>query len=112
MRESSFRWLEPELRRIEARIAGGLSRRRPDIGEGMLRGAVACAQNLGFPVLERRCLISLKRCLGPKRKDFELESRLKALSHFGDLARRGAAAVAGSGAHPDGAVSEDRATRS
>ncbi len=112
MRESSFRWLEPELRRIEALIAGGLSRRGPDIAEGMLRGAVACAQNLGFPVLERRCLISLKRCLGPKRKDFELESRLKALSHFGDLARRVAAAVAGSGAHPDGAISEDRATRS
>src|SRR6185437_6528146 len=62
--ESSFRWLEPELRRIAALIAGELSLRGARVAEEMLRGAVACAQKLGFPVLERRCLISLGECLG------------------------------------------------
>src|SRR5260221_1410565 len=74
MRESSFRWLEPELRRIEALIAGGLSRRGPDIAAGMLRGAGACAQNLRFPVLGRRWLISLPPGLGAQRQDFQLGS--------------------------------------
>jgi class 3 adenylate cyclase/tetratricopeptide (TPR) repeat protein len=86
MRESSCLSLEPELRRIEALIFGELSPSEPEITEGMLRRAVAHARNLGFPVFERRCLVSLKQQL--RSHDFQLESRLKELSAFGNLARR------------------------
>jgi len=73
------------VRRIEALIAGVLS---PAKADRMLRDAIACAQRLGFPVLERRCLLSLKQCLGPERRDTELEDRLGALSHLNGLADR------------------------
>jgi class 3 adenylate cyclase/tetratricopeptide (TPR) repeat protein len=83
---SSFLWFEPELRRIEALIfkeTKGVVH-----AEGALRNAVASAQKLAFPVLERRCLVSLKDLLGPDHTDAELESRLAELSHLGDLAQR------------------------
>ena len=88
MRESSFIWLEPELRRIEALIAGA---RSPELAETMLRRAVARAQQLGFPVLERRCLISLRQYAGGR--DENIETRLRALSYLGDLAQRVARAM-------------------
>jgi class 3 adenylate cyclase/predicted ATPase len=79
-------WFEPELRRIEALIwretKGSIS------AEAALRRAVACAQALAFPVLERRCLVSLKQLLGPTHHDLEVEARLKELSPLGDLAQR------------------------
>jgi class 3 adenylate cyclase/predicted ATPase len=91
MSESSYLWLEPELRRIEALIMGELSPRGTDVAERKLRSAVACAVKLGFPVLERRCLLSLKECL--RGYDFEVESRLRTLSHLGNLDRRVARAM-------------------
>lgn len=79
-------WFEPELRRIEALILreteGSTS------AEKALRRAVACAQALAFPVLERRCLVSLKQLIGPTHPDLEVEARLKELSYLGDLSRR------------------------
>ena len=83
---SSFLWLEPELRRIEALI---LKETKGLIAaEEALRRAVACAQTLGFPVMERRCLVSLKQLLGPNHRDVEIETRLEKLSYLGDLAQR------------------------
>jgi class 3 adenylate cyclase/predicted ATPase len=83
---SGFLWFEPELRRIEALIlketTGSIA------AEEGLRRAIECAQTFGFPVLERRCLNSLKELFGPARKDLETEARLKALSYLGDLAQR------------------------
>ena len=79
-------WFEPELRRIEALIwretKGAAS------AEKALRRAVACAQALAFPVLERRCLVSLKQLLGPTHHDLEIEARLKELAYLGDLSQR------------------------
>src|SRR5260221_14667581 len=73
MRESSFRWLEPELRRIEALIAGGLSRRGPGNPEGNVSGGGGPAPQFGLPVPGGPCLSTLKRGLGAERKGFELE---------------------------------------
>lgn len=83
---SSYLWLEPELRRVEALILK--ETKGPSAGEETLRQAVVCAQRLGFPVLERRCLTSLKQLLGLDRRDAEIESRLKQLSHLDDLAKK------------------------
>jgi len=83
---SSFVWLEPELRRIEALILKEV--RGPAVAEETLRRAMACAQYLSFPVLERRCLISLKQLFGQERDDAEVEARLKQLSHLGNLKHR------------------------
>ena len=80
MSDSSFLWLEPELRRIEALI---VHPRSPEIAETMLRSAAARAQQIGFPVFERRCLTSLQRRLS--HHDEEVILRLKSLSRFADL---------------------------
>src|SRR5262249_13263734 len=83
---SSFLWFEPELRRIEALILK--ETKGPTAAEDALRRAVACAQALGSPVLERRCLVSLKWLLGPGHHDAEVDARLNQLSYLGDLAQR------------------------
>jgi class 3 adenylate cyclase/tetratricopeptide (TPR) repeat protein len=88
---SSFLWFEPELRRIEALILN--ETKGSNVAEGALRHAVERAQALSSPVLERRCLISLRQVLGPNRHDLELEARLKKLSHLGDLAQKVANAM-------------------
>jgi hypothetical protein len=79
------------LRRIRALVLNEI--RGPDIAEEALREAVGCAQTLAFPVLERRCLRSLKGILGPNRHDLELEARLRKLSYLGDLAQKVANAM-------------------
>ena len=90
MAESSFLWLEPELRRIEALIVKDLSPGDSRAAEVAMRRAVECARSLGFPVLEYRCLQSLKDLLGPEHGDPELNSRLAGLSHLGELSDRAA----------------------
>lgn len=52
----------------------------------MLDRAVSCARTLGFPVMERRCLTSLKELRGPTRVDRDIDARLAALEYLGDLA--------------------------
>jgi class 3 adenylate cyclase/predicted ATPase len=79
-------WFEPELRRIEALILK--ETKGSGAAEEALQGAVACARALAFPVLERRCLVSLKQLLGPIHHDLEIEARLKELSYLGNLAQR------------------------
>jgi class 3 adenylate cyclase/tetratricopeptide (TPR) repeat protein len=83
---SSFLWFEPEIRRIEALILE--QTKGPNAAEEALRRAVACAKTLTSPVLERRCLASLKQLLGPNRHDVEVEASLKKLSHLDNLAER------------------------
>lgn len=89
MSESSFLWLEPELRRIEGLIACADS---PATGEAMLRRAVSRARELGFPLMERRCLISLRKHLA--HGDEEIDLRLRELAYLGDPAERVANAMA------------------
>jgi tetratricopeptide (TPR) repeat protein len=88
------RWLEPELRRVQAVIAADstpLESRRVDT---MFRGAVACAQTFRFPVFERRCLVSFEEFLkSTGRRDAAVESRLGELSHLSNLSQRVASAI-------------------
>jgi len=79
-------WFEPELRRIEALILKETM--GATAAEEGLRRAVACAQTLAFPVLERRCLLNLNQLLGSTHHDLKIEARLKELSYLGDLAQR------------------------
>jgi predicted ATPase len=91
--ESSQRWLEPEVRRIEALIASDARPQQPDKAEDMLRSAAICARDLGLPVFELRCLVSLRDFLGTTRQDVGVESRMRELSHLRDLDRRVAVAM-------------------
>ena len=87
-------WLEADLRRVHALVAADLAPTEPDRAETLFRGAVRCAQDYGFPVLERRCLLSLAQFLDSAgRPDATVESRLGELSHLGDLDRRVARAM-------------------
>jgi len=83
---SSFVWFEPELLRIEGLMVK--ETKGPRQAEDVLRRAILRAQALAFPVLERRCLISLKQLLGPTHHDFEAEARLKELAYLGDLSQK------------------------
>lgn len=83
---SSFIWFEPELLRIEGLILK--ETKGAFQAEQALRKAVECAQALAFPVLERRCLVSLKQLLGPAHHDLEMEARLEELAYLGDLPQR------------------------
>jgi hypothetical protein len=80
---SNFVWFEPELLRINGLMTKETE--GPDQAEEVLREAVLKAQALAYPVVERRCLVSLKQLLGPARHDLEVESRLKELAYLGDL---------------------------
>jgi tetratricopeptide (TPR) repeat protein len=87
-------WLEAELRRVHALVAADLAPAEPDRAETLFRGAVRCAQDYGFAVLERRCLVSLAQFLDSAgRPDATVEARLGELSQLGDLDRRVARAM-------------------
>jgi tetratricopeptide (TPR) repeat protein len=86
--------LEPEVRRVHALVAAELAPTDRDRAEGLLRGAVRCAREYGFPVFERRCLVSLAQFLGSSgRSDAAVTSRLGELSHLDGLDRRVARAM-------------------
>jgi class 3 adenylate cyclase/tetratricopeptide (TPR) repeat protein len=91
MAASSFVWLEPELRRIEALILKETE--GSNVAEEALRRALECAESRASPVLERRCLLSLRNLIGQSHHDFELEAKLKKLSYLGDLAQKVATAM-------------------
>ena len=87
-------WLEPELRRVQALLAADIAPRRPEHAETLFREAVRRAQELRFPVFERRCLVSLNQFLKSSgRRDATVEARIAELSHLGDLGRRVASAM-------------------
>ena len=82
-------FLESEIRRVHALVMAELAPTELDRIENLLRGAVECAQDHRFPVLERRCLVSLAQFLDSSaRPDASVESRLRELSHLADLDRR------------------------
>ena len=88
------RWLEPELRRVQAVIAADLTPTDPEGAEQLFRRAIACAQEFGNPVFERRCLVSFEQFLkSTGRRDGGIESRLFDLSHLANLGQRVAIAV-------------------
>ena len=87
------RWIEPEVRRIDALVANDLKSQSTELIEAKFRNSVECAQNLGFPIFELRGLLSLQAFLGPRRQDIEIESRIRELSHLQNLDRRVADAV-------------------
>ena len=82
-------FLESEIRRVHAQVMAELAPTDLDRIEILLRGAAKCAQDQRFPVLERRCLVSLAQFLGSSsRPDASVEARLLELSHLADLDRR------------------------
>jgi predicted ATPase len=105
--EGGDRWLEPEVRRIHAEVAGHLgSYERADV-EAMHRAAVACARDLKLPIFEFRCLLSLQDFLGPARSDPAAQTRLAELATFRDLRQIAARAMQERGI---GAAVESRQT--
>jgi hypothetical protein len=87
-------WLEAELRRVQALVAADLAPTDLDRAEALFRSAVKCGQDQRFPVIERRCLVSLAQFLDSSgRRDASVESRLGELSNFADLDRRVARAM-------------------
>jgi tetratricopeptide (TPR) repeat protein len=88
------RWLEPELRRVQAVIAADLAPADLEGAESLFRRAIASAQEFRFPVFERRCLVSFEQFLrSTERHDATAESRLRELSHLANLGQRVASAL-------------------
>ncbi len=83
---SNFVWFEPELLRIEGLLVN--ETKGPHQAEEVLRRAIQRAQALAYPVLERRCLVSLKQLLGPTDHDLKAEARLQELAYLGDLSQK------------------------
>jgi class 3 adenylate cyclase/predicted ATPase len=86
--ESSAKWFEPELMRIEALIAYDRHPGWPEPAIARLWEAAGHARSLGFPVLERRCLLSLRHCIGPASANTQAGERLRQLAHLDGLAQR------------------------
>ena len=98
---SGSSWLEPEVRRIAASVTADLHPNDLDKAEALLRSAVACAQDLGFPVMELRCLNSLAKFLGSLRRDPVVDARLGTLAaDLRHLDRRVAKALLTPGLEP------------
>ncbi|HWI39646.1 MAG TPA: AAA family ATPase, partial [Burkholderiales bacterium] len=88
------RWLEPELRRVQAVVAAAAAPSDRQRVEALFRDAVASARRLRFPAFERSCLASLKAFLAPAgREDSEVEGRLRELAPLADAGRRVAEAM-------------------
>jgi tetratricopeptide (TPR) repeat protein len=80
------RWLEPEVRRVQAVVAAEVAPTDRERAEDLFRHAIACARTFGFPLFERRCLVSFEQFLrSTGRHDPDVESRLRDLSRYGNL---------------------------
>ena len=90
---SDSRWVEPEVRRIEALLARDLRPQEPKEAEAGLERAAECARTLGLPVFELRCLLDLKSLLGPSRQRLDVDSRIDELAYVRDVDRRAESAV-------------------
>ncbi|MET0540288.1 MAG: adenylate/guanylate cyclase domain-containing protein [Variovorax sp.] len=90
-------WLEPEVLRVAGLVQSELQPTAQDKAEELLRAGVASARRLGFPILERRCLISLAQYLRPRQPDPEVDARLSALTTFDHLDQRIARALVAAG---------------
>lgn len=88
------RWLEPELRRVQAVVAAAAAPSDRQRVEALFRDAVASARRLRFPAFERSCLASLKAFLASAgREDAEVEARLRELAPLANAGRRVAEAM-------------------
>ena len=90
---SDSRWVEPEVRRVEALLARDLRPQEPKEAEAGLERAAECARTLGLPVFELRCLLDLKSLLGPSRQRLDVDSRIDELAYVRDVDRRAESAV-------------------
>jgi class 3 adenylate cyclase/tetratricopeptide (TPR) repeat protein len=90
---SDSRWVEPEVRRVEALLARDLRPQEPKEAEAGLERAAGCARELGLPVFELRCLLDLQSLLGPSRRSLDVDSRIGELAYVRDVDRRAESAV-------------------
>jgi class 3 adenylate cyclase/tetratricopeptide (TPR) repeat protein len=82
---SASGWLEPEVQRIDALIDCDLSPRNAARAVESLQKAAWRARELGSPVLERRCLLSLRDRGGVGEEGVEIQRRLHELAQFDNL---------------------------
>jgi hypothetical protein len=90
---SDSKWVEPEVRRVEALIIRDLRPQDLKQAETSLELAIECTRMLGLPMFELRCLVELKNVFGNRRDMPEVDRRTEELSAFRDVDRRAAAAV-------------------
>jgi len=77
-------WCEPEVLRIMAMIEGELSSDRGSVSD-MLWRVGERARQIGMPVFERRCLLSLRELGGDSPRQREAETRLRQMAHLDHL---------------------------
>ena len=77
-------WCEPEVLRIMAMIEGELSSDRGRVSD-MLWRVGERARQIGMPVFERRCLLSLRELGGDSPRQREAETRLRQMAHLDHL---------------------------
>ena len=82
---SGMGWLEPDLRRIEALIAFRLQPDDPERVGDMLRLAARRAREMGTPVFERRCLMSLQEIGAGREESDDTMMRLRETGHLAEL---------------------------
>jgi class 3 adenylate cyclase/tetratricopeptide (TPR) repeat protein len=88
------RWLEPELRRVQAVVSAAAAPRETARAESLFRAAIQRAQELRFPAFERSCLASFQEFLrSAGREDRDVEARLREVSHLANAGRRVAEAM-------------------
>ena len=87
------RWIEPEVRRVDALVANDSASHDAKTIEDKFRSSIECARKLSFSTFESRGLLALRDFLGTKRQDSELESRMAELSHLTNLEGRVGEAV-------------------
>jgi tetratricopeptide (TPR) repeat protein len=91
--DGSDRWIEPEVRRIDAIVAHDSAAYDAKIIEDKFRSSVECARRLSFLPFELRGLLSLRDFLGNESKNSELEARISELAYLKNLEDRVAEAV-------------------
>lgn len=79
-------WLAPEVLRIQALVMSDCDARNGDEPEEIIRGAVAKARSLKFPLFELRCLDTMNEILGGKL-DAADTARMDALAAYRNLNR-------------------------
>ncbi|MBV8186830.1 MAG: AAA family ATPase [Alphaproteobacteria bacterium] len=90
---SDSKWVEPEVRRVQALIIR--DRRPQDLkqAEISLELGLECTRMVGLPMFELRCLVEHKAMFGARRDMPEVDRRIAELSAYRDVDRRAAAAV-------------------
>jgi class 3 adenylate cyclase len=90
---SDSKWVEPEVRRVEALTIRDARPQDLKEAETSLELAIECTRMLGLPMFELRCLLDLKNVVGNRRDILEVDRRIEELAAFRDVDRRAATAV-------------------